>query len=112
MNLIRVSEGKRVEQEPFKKNIKYPDEKVHAIANANAQIGTIFNEFWVRQVRNAFSHSKYKIESGFLLKLTRISKYLWRNFKPKLIYAILIGITCRRKSVRNKPLPSKRKFFI
>lgn len=68
MNLIRVSEGKEFAKEPISKSVKFPSEKVRVINKANPEVGAIFNEFWVREVRNAFAHSKYKIEGGFFVK--------------------------------------------
>jgi hypothetical protein len=68
LNLVRVSQGKAFEKKPFDKAAKYPTEKIAIINDANSELGAIFNEFWVREVRNAFSHSKYKIEGGFFVK--------------------------------------------
>lgn len=68
INLIRVSQGKPFAEEPFSKAVKYPDEKIRIIKSENPELGSIFNQFWVREVRNAFSHSKYRIEKGFFTK--------------------------------------------
>ena len=68
MNLIRVSTGKKFKKKPFSRSIKYPKQKIQEIENENPQIGAIFKEFWVKEVRNAFAHSKYKIENGLFIK--------------------------------------------
>ncbi len=68
MNLIRVSTGKKFKKKPFSCSIKYPKQKIQEIENENLQIGAIFKEFWVKEVRNAFAHSKYKIENGLFIK--------------------------------------------
>lgn len=68
MNLIRVSKGEKISKTPIPKSLKYPREKISLIAQENSQVGKIFQEFWIRQVRNAFSHSKYKIERGLFIK--------------------------------------------
>jgi hypothetical protein len=72
INLVRVSQGKLFAKESFPKSAKYRpralDEKIGIINRENPELGSIFNYFWVRQVRNAFSHSKYKIEKGFFIK--------------------------------------------
>jgi hypothetical protein len=68
MNLIRVSEGKEFAKEPIPKSVRFPSGKVAKINRANPEVGAIFKEFWVREVRNAFAHSKYKIEEDFFIK--------------------------------------------
>lgn len=67
-NLIRVSKGKTFAKDPFDKAAMYPADKIRLVNGANPKVGAIFNEFWVREVRNAFSHSKYKIDGGFFIK--------------------------------------------
>jgi hypothetical protein len=67
INLVRVSQGKAFAKEPFKKAQKIP-EKIRLINCANPEVGAILSEFWVREVRNAFSHSKYRIDKGFFFK--------------------------------------------
>jgi len=68
INLIRLSKGKAFVKKPFNEAAKYPADKIRLINHANPEVGAIFNEFWVREVRNAFSHSKYKIDGGFFVK--------------------------------------------
>lgn len=68
VNLARVSQGKEFVKEPFSKAVKHPDQKIQIIKKLNPELGAIFNDFWVRKVRNAFSHSKYKIDGGFFVK--------------------------------------------
>lgn len=68
VNLVRVSQGKEFAKEPFNKVAKYPADKIRLISRLSPELGAVFNEFWVREVRNAFSHSKYKIDGGFFIK--------------------------------------------
>ena len=68
MNMIRVSKGENFEGKPFPKSKKYPRQKIRLISKENSQIGKIFEEFWSGPVRNAFAHSKYKIEEGLFIK--------------------------------------------
>jgi len=68
INLIRVSKGKAFVKKPFNEATKYPADKIRVINHANPEVGAIFNEFWIREVRNAFSHSKYRIDGGFFVK--------------------------------------------
>jgi len=68
MNMIRVSKGKKCEEKPIPKSIRSPGKKIRLIAEENPHISKIFEGFWIRQVRNAFAHSKYKIEKGFFIK--------------------------------------------
>lgn len=84
MNLIRVSEGKKFEKEPIPPSIKYPAKKIREIAKANPQIGTMFKELWVREVRNAFAHSKYKIEKGFFVKTDEDFKIPLADLQAKI----------------------------
>jgi len=84
MNVIRVSNGKKFEETPIPKSIKHLGKKIYLIADENPQIGTIFEEFWVRQVRNAFAHSKYKIEKGFFIKTDENFEIPLANLQAKI----------------------------
>jgi hypothetical protein len=111
MNLIRVSEGKRTELEPFKKSVKYPDEKMYAIAEANPQVGTIFKEFWVRQVRNAFAHSKYKIEKGLFIKTDEDFKISLAELQLKFDLCSTYWRYLQSKIAKEQVLAQEKKVF-
>jgi hypothetical protein len=68
LNLIRVANGQKCEKQPIPESIRHPVEKIPLISKENQQVGAIFNEFYSSKVRNAFAHSKYKIENGFFIK--------------------------------------------
>lgn len=68
MNLINVSSGRKIENEPIPKSYRYPKQKIPFIAKQNSDLGEIFIEFWLPQVRNAFAHSKYKLVGGYFVK--------------------------------------------
>jgi hypothetical protein len=86
-NLILASEGKRIKANPFdetgrksglfqwlrigstsKKSFTNSGKKLKTIKNMNRQVGKLLYSFYMPNVRNAFSHSKYKIENGFFYK--------------------------------------------
>jgi hypothetical protein len=68
MNLIRLSRAQTFVDKPFSAGTKYPAQRIQLIKREKPELGAIFDEFWVSQVRNAFSHSKYRIEDGYFVK--------------------------------------------
>jgi hypothetical protein len=83
-NLIRVSEGKEFAKQPFNKTARHPADKIRVLIVENPEVGAIFNEFWVREVRNAFSHSKYRIDKGFFIKTDEDFKISTRELQAKI----------------------------
>jgi len=68
LNLAETARGGHFRKKPFPSPIKYPLEKIDFIERSNKSLGIILREIYCREVRNAFAHSKYKIEGGYFMK--------------------------------------------
>lgn len=68
MNLAMVAKGEQFKEKPFASSLVYPWQKITAIARINPDLGKILRKIYCREVRNAFAHSKYKIEEGYFIK--------------------------------------------
>jgi len=68
LNLAETARGGHFRKKPFPSSIKYPLEKIDFIERSNKSLGIILREIYCREVRNAFAHSKYKIEGGYFMK--------------------------------------------
>lgn len=68
LNLVEVARGGRFKEKPFPNAIKYPWKKIKLIEKVNKSLGDILREIYCREVRNAFAHSKYKVEGGYFIK--------------------------------------------
>jgi hypothetical protein len=68
LNLAEIAKGRHFKKKPFPSSIKYPWEKIERIKKANKSLGAILREIYCREIRNAFAHSKYKIEGGYFIK--------------------------------------------
>jgi len=68
LNLAEIARGGHFKEKPFPSPIKYPWKKIDLIERSNKSFGTILREIYCREVRNAFAHSKYKIEGGYFIK--------------------------------------------
>ena len=69
LNLAMISKGGRFQKEPFPTSYRRKvQRKIELISRENRDLGTIFSAFYCRHIRNAFAHSKYKIEAGYFVK--------------------------------------------
>lgn len=80
-NMLRILSGHRYSLSPFSKDslppgsgAKYPGEKVRQIIDASAdagrpEVGSLFDELLIKEVRNAFYHSDYFLtRDGFVIR--------------------------------------------
>lgn len=77
LNLVFVASGKRYQKDPFPNSAKYPQNKIEIIDKSERHLGEIFKQFYCREIRNAFVHSKYKFEENHFVKTDE-------NFKIEL----------------------------
>lgn len=82
MNLAMVAEGEKFKEKPF--STMYPLKKIKLIARKKRDLGEILKEIYCREVRNAFAHSKYRIEEGYFVKTDQNYRISVEDFQQKI----------------------------
>ena len=67
-NLANIAKGRDFQEKPFSNSAVYPWKKIDLIEKSDRDLGRILRGVYCREVRNAFAHSKYKIEAGYFIK--------------------------------------------
>jgi hypothetical protein len=99
LNLVRSANGQEYAKDPFRGVELRTFQKIAAIKKENSKVGALLERFCSNKLRNAFAHSRYRIQGDFIIKTDENWKITIPSFYEKLSLCRTYWSYLKRKMV-------------